>query len=176
MLRNYAVLNSSLLQPDSGLCQPSQSLPQRVGFDDAAESVMTDLKQVSAVLIRPGDGVEEANQRMIQHGVRLLFASPDLRIVENGYRVSGIDAVTFTHANFKNAAGCLGSNCGVVAFDPATHGNDAVRDSGCSKKDSPNKNRRANQDHARYDHHDSAASRGDRFRIAGYIWLRTIGV
>jgi CBS-domain-containing membrane protein len=88
MLRNYAVLNSSLLQPDSGLCQPSQSLPQRVGFDDAAESVMTDLKQVSAVLIRPGDGVEEANQRMIQHGVRLLL------VVDENRKVVGIITAT----------------------------------------------------------------------------------
>ena len=88
MLRNYAVLNSSLLQPDSGFCQPSQSLPQRVGFDDAAESVMTDLKQVSAVLIRPGDGVEEANQRMIQHGVRLLL------VVDENRKVVGIITAT----------------------------------------------------------------------------------
>jgi CBS-domain-containing membrane protein len=88
MLRNYAVLNSSLLRPDSGLCQPSQSLPQRVGLDDAAVNVMTDLKQVSAVLIRPGDGVDEANQRMIQHGVRLLL------VVDENRKVVGIITAT----------------------------------------------------------------------------------
>ncbi len=84
MLRNYAVLHSSLLQPGSGFCQPSQSLPQRVGLDDSAGSVMTDLKQVSAVLIRPGDGVDEAHHRMIQRGVRLLLA------VDENRRVVGI--------------------------------------------------------------------------------------
>ena len=84
MLRNYAVLDSSLLQPGSGFCQPSQNLPQRVGLDDPAGSVMTDLKQVSAVLIRPGDGVDEAHQRMIQRGVRLLL------VVEENRRVVGI--------------------------------------------------------------------------------------
>ena len=88
MFRNYAALNSSLLQPDSGLCQPSQSLPQRVGFDDAAVSVMTDLKQVSAVLTRPGDSVDEANQRMIQHGVRLLL------VVDANSKVVGIVTAT----------------------------------------------------------------------------------
>jgi CBS-domain-containing membrane protein len=88
MLRNYAVLNSSPLRPDSGLCQPSQSLPQRVGFDDAAVSVMTDLKQVCAVLIRPGDGVEEANERMIQHAVRLLL------VVDENRKVVGIMTAT----------------------------------------------------------------------------------
>jgi CBS-domain-containing membrane protein len=84
MLRKYAALNSSLLQPGGGFCQPSQSLPQRVGLDDAAESVMTDLKHVSAVLIRPDDGIDAANQRMIQRGVRLLL------VAEENRRVVGI--------------------------------------------------------------------------------------
>ncbi len=84
MLRNYAPLNSSLLQPGSGFCKPTQSLPQRVGPDDPAGNVMTDLKQVSAVLIRPGDSVDEAHQRMIQRGVRLLL------VVEENRRVVGI--------------------------------------------------------------------------------------
>jgi CBS-domain-containing membrane protein len=88
MLRNYAALNSSLLQPGGGFCQPSQSLPQRVGLDDAAESVMTDLKQVSAVLIRPDDGIDAANQRMIQHGVRLLL------VVDAHRKVVGIITAT----------------------------------------------------------------------------------
>jgi len=81
MLRNYAVLNSSHLQPGSGFCQPSQSLPPRVGFDDTAESVMTDLKQISAVLIHPGDGVDEANLRMLQRSVRLLLVVDETRKV-----------------------------------------------------------------------------------------------
>lgn len=82
--RDYATLGSSLLQPGSGFCQPAQSLPQRVGFDDSAESVMTDLKQISAVLIRPGDSIDEANRRMIQRGVRLLL------VVDGNRKVAGI--------------------------------------------------------------------------------------
>jgi CBS-domain-containing membrane protein len=88
MFRNYAALDSSLLQPGSGFCQPSHSLPQRVGLDDSAGSVMTDLKQVSAVLIRPGDGMDEAHQRMIQRSVRLLLA------VDENRRVVGIITAT----------------------------------------------------------------------------------
>lgn len=88
MLRNYAVLDSSLLQPGSGFCQPAQSVPQRVGCDDSAESVMTDLQQVSAVLIRPGDGIDEANRRMIQRSVRLLL------VVDENRRVAGIVTAT----------------------------------------------------------------------------------
>lgn len=88
MLRNYAVLNSLRLQAGSGFCQPAQNLPQRVGFDDSAESVMTDLKQVSAVLIRPGDGIDEANRRMIQRGVRLLL------VVDENSKVAGVITAT----------------------------------------------------------------------------------
>ncbi len=84
MLRDYALLKSVLLQAGAGFCEPAQSLPQRVAFDDAAQSVMTDLKLVSAVLIRAGDGVDEANRRMIQRGVRLLL------VVDENRKVAGI--------------------------------------------------------------------------------------
>lgn len=81
MPRNYAPLNSSLLQPGSGFCQPTQSMPKGVELDADAEAVMTDFMQVSAVLIRPGDGIDEANRRMIQRGVRLLLAADENRNV-----------------------------------------------------------------------------------------------
>lgn len=88
MLRSYAALKVSLLQPEAGFCQPGQSLPQRVGFDDAAVNVMTDLKQVSAVLIRPGDSIDEANRRMIQRSVRLLL------VVDENRKVLGVIIAT----------------------------------------------------------------------------------
>jgi CBS domain-containing protein len=81
MPRNYTPLNSSLLQPESGFCQPTQSMPNRVELDADADVVMTDFKQVSAVLIRPADGIDEANRRMIQRGVRLLLAADENRNV-----------------------------------------------------------------------------------------------
>ncbi len=88
MQRDYAVLSTSLLQADAGFCQPAQVLPPRVGFDDTATSVMTDLEKVSAVLIRPSDGINEANQRMIQRGVRLLL------VVGENRKVLGIITAT----------------------------------------------------------------------------------
>ncbi|HEV2007290.1 MAG TPA: CBS domain-containing protein, partial [Burkholderiales bacterium] len=81
MPRNYAPLSSSLLQSGSGFCQPTQNMPRRVELDADAEGVMTDFKQVSAVLIRPGDGIDEANRRMIQRSVRLLLAADENRNV-----------------------------------------------------------------------------------------------
>ena len=88
MLRNYAPLDSSLLQPGSGFCQPTQSMPQRVELEADAQAVMTDFKQVSAVLIRPNDGIDEANRRMIQRGVRLLLVADEDR------KVAGIITAT----------------------------------------------------------------------------------
>ena len=88
MLRNYAPLSSSLLQAGSGFCQPTQSMPQRVELEADAQAVMTDFKQVSAVLIRPNDGIDEANRRMIQRGVRLLL------VADQDRKVAGIITAT----------------------------------------------------------------------------------
>lgn len=73
MLRDYAVLPSSLLQRGAGYAQPSQVIPERVTLDDPAIMVMTDLKYVGAVIVQPHDTADEANRRMIQRGVRLLL-------------------------------------------------------------------------------------------------------
>jgi CBS-domain-containing membrane protein len=59
--------------PGSSFCSPAQVLPERVSLEHPASDVMTDLKQVSAVVIRPDDTVDEAHRRMIQRGVRLLL-------------------------------------------------------------------------------------------------------
>jgi len=74
VLRDYLPLASVRLQPGTGYSQPTQSVPDKVTADDAALSVMTDLTRVSAVIILPGDTVDEAHRRMIQRGVRLLLA------------------------------------------------------------------------------------------------------
>lgn len=81
MLTTYAALTSSTLSPGTGFAQPAHVLPERVGIDDPALSVMTDLQLASAVLIRPNDSIDEANRRMIQRGVRLLLVVDDARLV-----------------------------------------------------------------------------------------------
>jgi len=62
-----------MLRPGTGYAQPTQAVPDRVALDDAAVSVMTDLTRVTAVIILPGDTVDEAHRRMIHRGVRLLL-------------------------------------------------------------------------------------------------------
>ena len=84
MLRNYAPLSFHLLQPGSGYAQPSQVVPERVTLEDPAQSVMTDLRSVTAVIILSGDTVDEAHRRMIQRGVRLLL------VVDQNRQVVGV--------------------------------------------------------------------------------------
>ena len=88
MLRDYAPLPSCMLQPASGYAQPGHAVPDRVTLDDGAESVMTDLARVTAVIILPGDTVDEAHRRMIQRGVRLLL------VVDQDRKVVGLVTAT----------------------------------------------------------------------------------
>lgn len=84
MLRDYAPLRFSLLRPGSGYAQPGQVVPERVTVEDPAESVMTDLRAMTAVIILSGDSVEEAHRRMIQRAVRLLL------VVDQNRQVVGV--------------------------------------------------------------------------------------
>jgi len=69
----YSSLPSSPLQPGTGFCSPVQIFAERVTLEHPAVEVMTDLRRVSAVVIRPIDSVDEAHRRMVQRGVRLLL-------------------------------------------------------------------------------------------------------
>lgn len=84
----YPPLSSSLLPAGTGFCCPTQSLPERVSFEDPAIEVMTDLARVSAVVIDPGDTMQEAHRRMIQRKVRLLL------VVDHDRSVSGLITAT----------------------------------------------------------------------------------
>ena len=88
MLRDYSPLVSTMLQEGVGYAQPTQVVPERVTLDDSAQSVMTDLNRVTAVIILPGDTVDEAQRRMIQRGVRMLLA------VDQDRRVLGLVTAT----------------------------------------------------------------------------------
>jgi CBS-domain-containing membrane protein len=84
MLRDYAPLPFEWLQPGVGYAHPTQAMPDRVTLDDAATSVMTDLTRVTAIIILPGDMLDEAHRRMIHRGVRLLL------VVDQDRRVVGL--------------------------------------------------------------------------------------
>ena len=84
----YAPLPATLLIPGTSFHSPQQALPERVSLEHPAIDVMTDLKQVSAVVIRPDDTVDEAHRRMIQRGVRLLL------VLDHDRRVVGLITAT----------------------------------------------------------------------------------
>jgi CBS domain-containing protein len=88
VLRDYPPLGPLRLQPGAGYAQPTQAVPEKVAADDAALSVMTDLSRITAVIILPGDSVDEAHRRMIQRGVRLLL------VVDQDRKVVGLITAT----------------------------------------------------------------------------------
>ncbi len=90
MLRNFPPLASRLLEPGCGFASPRQHLPEHVTLDNPALDVMTDLRHAIAVVIQPGDSVDEAHRRMIQRGVRLLL------VIDRERRVAGIVTATDT--------------------------------------------------------------------------------
>lgn len=88
MLRNYTALSSILLRPGVGYSQPTQAVPERVTLEDPALEVMTDFNHVTAIIIQPGDTVDEAHSRMIKRGVRLLL------VVDQDRKVVGLITAT----------------------------------------------------------------------------------
>lgn len=84
MVRDYPAIPPKSLGEDIGYAQPTQAVLDRVRIDSPAIDVMTDLTRITAVIILPGDPVDKAHRRMIQHGVRLLLA------VDADRRVQGI--------------------------------------------------------------------------------------
>lgn len=101
MLRDYAPLPFERLPPGVGYVHPAQAMPDKIALDDAAASVMTDLTRVTAIIILPGDTVDEAHRRMIQRGVRLLL------VVDQDRRVVGL----------LTAADILGEKPVLAAFE-----------------------------------------------------------
>ncbi|MCC7079075.1 MAG: CBS domain-containing protein [Burkholderiales bacterium] len=73
MPRTFQPLPAALLNPGVGFCAPEQQNPARVGIEDPALAVMTDLGRVSAVVIGLNDTIDEALARMKQRGVRSLL-------------------------------------------------------------------------------------------------------
>lgn len=78
-MREYAPLTLEALARPARLPEPHQ--PHRVSADDAAFSVMTDLRDVPPAVIGPERSIDEANARMIDRAVRLLFVVDQQRSI-----------------------------------------------------------------------------------------------
>ncbi len=73
MPRDYATLTLSKLAATARLAELAP--PARVGLDDPAIAVMTDLREYRAATITPDRNIDEAHAVMLGRGVRLLSAS-----------------------------------------------------------------------------------------------------
>ncbi len=71
----YSALPHHTLLPGSGYAQPPQRLPEKVTADSPAIDVMTDFTKVAAITMTPFASLDEAEQRMIASGVRLLLVT-----------------------------------------------------------------------------------------------------
>ena len=75
MQDTYHALVHHTLPTETRLHQPYTHLAGPLGYDDPALRVMTDLKQVTPFSISPFSSLEDANNKMIIAGVRLLFVT-----------------------------------------------------------------------------------------------------
>ncbi|MCB1722643.1 MAG: CBS domain-containing protein [Gammaproteobacteria bacterium] len=80
-MSQYRVLTAGTLDAGTGFQRPRQNLPQQVSLDSPAMDVMTDLSLVSAETVSPNASVDDAQEKMIASGVRLLFVTSPLNQV-----------------------------------------------------------------------------------------------
>ncbi len=73
METRFAPMASHLMRAGTLVRQPATESPARVLPGDPAISVMTDLRQVAAVLVDPDVDIEAAQRIMIRRNVRSLF-------------------------------------------------------------------------------------------------------
>jgi CBS-domain-containing membrane protein len=70
---HYTALPTQSFSGIARLCAPDPSAPQET-LESPATRVMTDLTQVTAVVIEPQATMEAAHEMMLQRGVRMLLA------------------------------------------------------------------------------------------------------
>jgi CBS-domain-containing membrane protein len=75
--KQYSTIKAAKLQKGIALHRIDKVYSETVSLDDPAAVVMTDLKKISAVTIRPEISIEIAAQRMKQRGVRMLLVTDD---------------------------------------------------------------------------------------------------
>jgi CBS domain containing-hemolysin-like protein len=80
-MSQYHVLQAGTLDAGVKFKRPRQILPERVTLDSPATDVMTDLARVTAESVSANLSVDDAEQKMIASGIRLLFVTNQLNEV-----------------------------------------------------------------------------------------------
>lgn len=74
-MTTHKTLDTTTLNAQVTCQRPRQQLPAQVTLDNPATDVMTDFQRVSPVSISAEASLDEAEQRMIANGIRLLFVT-----------------------------------------------------------------------------------------------------
>ncbi len=77
-MTRFRALQRHGLQPDTRICLFDNGLPLSLKPEDAALKCMTDLRRVPAASTKPESSINQAMQRMIHVGVRLLLVLDEL--------------------------------------------------------------------------------------------------
>jgi len=80
-MSQFRILNAGALDTATGFQRPRQNLPEQVSLDSPALDVMTDLSKVTAEAVSANVSVDDAEEKMISSGVRLLFVINQLNQV-----------------------------------------------------------------------------------------------
>ncbi len=80
-MSQYRVLTAGILDTGTRFQRPRQTLPNHVTMDSPTMDVMTDLSQVTAEAVSANIPVDDAEERMIASGIRLLFVTNQLNEV-----------------------------------------------------------------------------------------------
>jgi CBS domain containing-hemolysin-like protein len=80
-MSQFRILTPRGLDVGVGFQRPRQNLSDHVSLDSPAIDVMTDLSQVSAETVSANVPVDDAEEKMIASGVRLLFVTNQLNQV-----------------------------------------------------------------------------------------------
>ncbi len=77
----YRVLNAGTLDAGASFERPRQHMARQVTLESPAITVMTDLARVTAETVTANLSVDDAEQKMIASGIRLLFVTNQLNEV-----------------------------------------------------------------------------------------------
>lgn len=80
-MNQYHVVQAGTLDAGVTFKRPRQVLPEKVTLESPAIDVMTDLAQVTAENVTANVSVDDAEQKMIASGIRLLFVTNQLNEV-----------------------------------------------------------------------------------------------
>lgn len=81
MPTNYDPLDINTLDHEVRHFKPGQHLPERVNLESPAVDCMTDFRQVTALTTRMTTSLDEALDRMVRQGVRLLLVTDNAGVV-----------------------------------------------------------------------------------------------